>query len=583
MKKNYSLTFQLFLALLLVGCTHGSTQLKRLQQIDSLMEINPQAAYDSLCQDQKGMEQSGKIKIEMRHRLLMAKAENKLYLQMPSDSLFQEVVDYYESKGSSNDKMEARYLMGCIYRDQKEAPRAMQWYNEAAESADTLSKGCDYTTLFSIYGQMAEIYRYQYLHQKAIACLKNYCRYAALNNDRRNYIQGLAQAASEYYELGDTLQALKLILKSYKLYMKYNMVKEAARVLPTLIYIHLNRAQYQQARHYMNIYEKYSNLFDCNNNINSGYEHYYKAKGMLYLGINQVDSAEYYFRKLSHHKDFTYEASQGLLAVYRIHLNTDSIRKYSCLCEKEMDKILNGTQAKAVIQATSLYNYTKLQKKIDNEKSQKERTKHIILVSSIAILIGIIYVGKRYEDMRKHMSKKLANLSKDYLRTFKNLEKVREELDLLQKDSDSVILKKQKEIVSLQKSLQRYKIQFEQYNLADKKKALMTSDIVNTFKELSKPTKKHNLPQVEDWKELSAIFQQSLPLPFEKIQKGCLSPQEFQVCILTYLGMDNIEISVLTDTTSKVICNAKQKANKKLFNDNSASSLYKNLLNISNF
>lgn len=249
MKKNYSLTFQLFLALLLVGCTHGSTQLKRLQQIDSLMEINPQAAYDSLCQDQKGMEQSGKIKIEMRHRLLIAKAENKLYLQMPSDSLFQEVVDYYESKGSSNDKMEARYLMGCIYRDQKEAPRAMQWYNEAAESADTLSKGCDYTTLFSIYGQMAEIYRYQYLHQKAIACLKNYCRYAALNNDRRNYIQGLAQAASEYYELGDTLQALKLILKSYKLYMKYNMVKEAARVLPTLIYIHLNRAQYQQARH----------------------------------------------------------------------------------------------------------------------------------------------------------------------------------------------------------------------------------------------------------------------------------------------------------------------------------------------
>ena len=78
----------------------------------------------------------------------------------------------------------------------------------------------------------------------------------------------------------------------------------------------------------MNIYEKYSNLFDCNNNINSGYEHYYKAKGMLYLGINQVDSAEYYFRKLSHHKDFTYEASQGLLVTTQ-HLKY-RVRSYAC-------------------------------------------------------------------------------------------------------------------------------------------------------------------------------------------------------------------------------------------------------------
>lgn len=44
----------------------------------------------------------------------------------------------------------------------------MMWYNKAIECADTLSKKCDYVTLFSIYGQKAEVYSRQYLHREAI-------------------------------------------------------------------------------------------------------------------------------------------------------------------------------------------------------------------------------------------------------------------------------------------------------------------------------------------------------------------------------------------------------------------------------
>ena len=98
------------------------------------MENNPQAAYDSLCLYGKEMERGKSQKISMRYRLLMAKAQNKLFLAMPSDSAFQKVVDYYESKGTSNEKMEAHYLMGCIYRDQMEAPRAIQSFQEAADA-----------------------------------------------------------------------------------------------------------------------------------------------------------------------------------------------------------------------------------------------------------------------------------------------------------------------------------------------------------------------------------------------------------------------------------------------------------------
>ena len=146
------------------------------------MEKTPQAAYDSLCQHQMEFTQGHEQRVKMRYQLLKAKAENKLYLPMPSDSSFQDVVDYYDSKGTSNEKMEACYLMGCIFRDRKEAPKAMMWYNKAIECADTLSKKCDYVTLFSIYGQKAEVYSRQYLHREAINAYFYYSNYSIIYN-----------------------------------------------------------------------------------------------------------------------------------------------------------------------------------------------------------------------------------------------------------------------------------------------------------------------------------------------------------------------------------------------------------------
>ena len=50
----------------------------------------------------------------MRYRMLEAKALNKLFKPMPSNSLFQEVVVYYDRRGTPNEKVEALYLLKCI-------------------------------------------------------------------------------------------------------------------------------------------------------------------------------------------------------------------------------------------------------------------------------------------------------------------------------------------------------------------------------------------------------------------------------------------------------------------------------------
>lgn len=571
---RYSVFFTLLY--ILVGCTENRVQMQRLQVIDSLMEAHPQAAYDSLCRFDSLEVPDASRKVAMKCRILMAKAQNKLYLQLSADTKFQEVVDYYDSWGTDNEKMQAYYLMGCVFRDQKDAPKAMMSYKKAIECADTLRKECDYKVLFGIYGQMADIYRYQYLHKQSIECYKKYSYYAAKANNMASYIQGFELIASEYYALGDTLKAVEQIKKGYWQYKAHGMRQDAAQMLPTLIYVCLQRAQYQQAHYYMDIYEKESGLFDKNNNILTGREHYYKAKGMYFLGINRIDSAEYYYRKLGRY-GFRYETAQGLLSVYRKHLNGDSIRKYSISCEQEMDKILNSTQADAVIQANSLYDYKRLQKQMSDMVIQEEKNKNVLLLIGFIALFFSIYAYNKYKNNLRKKEIRLAKLNKEYLQAVDNAQNTIADYMELKKNTTLFEQKMIKKINVLQDVIDQYEAKLENVKQSDRIIAIENSDIFLKFKNATTPKLKAILPNQNDWKALEILFKQYFPLVYAKISRTKLSTQEFHVCVLSWLKFDNREMSILLQTTTSSICNAKQKANYKLFDQNSASSLYKNL------
>ena len=145
-------------AVMLFSGTCSSPYDARLQHIDSLMDSNPQAAYDSLSLFDSLHLYDGDRAGQMRLQLLLAKAQNKLYLPMPSDTVFMEVVSYYDRHGSANDRMLSRYLLGCIYRDQEKYPQTILAYQDAICFADTTETGCDYYLLSCIYSQMGRIY-----------------------------------------------------------------------------------------------------------------------------------------------------------------------------------------------------------------------------------------------------------------------------------------------------------------------------------------------------------------------------------------------------------------------------------------
>ena len=123
----------LFLCMLcLLSCTHRYPT--QLVVADSLCTVNPDSALRILKLMEDTMSSAGKAD-RMYYELLKADAMNKAYVDMTTDSILKEVVDYYDRHGSANEQMRAHYLLGCAYRDMGEAPMALQCYQDAVDKA----------------------------------------------------------------------------------------------------------------------------------------------------------------------------------------------------------------------------------------------------------------------------------------------------------------------------------------------------------------------------------------------------------------------------------------------------------------
>lgn len=82
------------------------------------------------------------------------------------------LADYFRSHGTRNERMTALYMKGRVHHDLGEMPQALDYYQQAAEQADTTHADCDLRTLYAVYGQMADLFDAQYLPDNEMEALK---------------------------------------------------------------------------------------------------------------------------------------------------------------------------------------------------------------------------------------------------------------------------------------------------------------------------------------------------------------------------------------------------------------------------
>ena len=570
--------FRFGILLVMLACTDWSRFDAALEEVRVVLNENPSMALEKL-DSMKMYWNEFPYDTQMRWQLLQLSAQNKCDTVFHSDSLQKELVAYFDRHGTPNERMHANYLLGRAYSDMGESPQALKWFQKAVECADTTTVGCDYHTLFVIYGQIAHIFDRHNLYLEEIEAWERYSHFAQKDNDTYNYIRGIELQESPYYCLDDTLNLMRTMEKARQLYLENGWEESATAVYAPVIFMLLQDGQYQRAHTMMQIFENKSGLFDASRNISPGREHYYYCNGMYHLGVHQVDSAEYYFRKLgTFHINRNYETYKGLHAVYRERRDIDSVMKYATLSEQALDSIQKDDQSEAVAIAHSMYNYNRMERMVEQREMEAQRMRWRIILAIVIGLAALLFVIQRYRRYKKRKEKELEEIGKEFLEKNEHLEQTKRNLLLLEEDRNRLAEELRDEIVQLQEEVDNYKKKFDCNSIYERELLLEKSPIVNKLHKKSKGNRNEDLPTDDDWMQLAVVIHEQLPAFYASIlQDTRLTKEEKRLCMLCRLNFYPGEIALLFDKSPQSITNMKSAVNDKLFDSKSASKLNANL------
>ncbi|MBQ5972026.1 MAG: hypothetical protein IJL45_06450 [Prevotella sp.] len=638
MRKIIPFTLTLLLLPLLLSCGHGGYR-ATLNHIDTLLRTDPSTALaitDSLSQYESNMSRAE----QMRTRLYRGVARIRTYKPVTDDSTAKAIAKYYDSHGTPNDRMMAYYLLGCTYRDLGDTPMQLECFQTAVERADTTRADCDYYTMVSIYGHMANLYDKQILPEEELKILKLAETCARKDNDTLSVFKAFELRMRPYYLLLDTNKVLSISDTIRAIYSQHGYNNIAAELLITPISIFLDRGQYDKTRELIDIYERESKLFDEKGNIQKGREYHYYNKGRYLLGIGKTDSAICYFYKALA-GGIEESACKGLLYAYKKLGNYDSIAKYAQLFVNANDSSWFAKNSQTVEQMTAMYNYSRHKKQAEEnavraEHAERIRTRLFLLLLAVIFISAYIYnkVRKAYKKKMMDKEKELHALEDKYMEAMDayteankdirllkleyvermqemNAEKTQLQTDIQQLSSQNDQLKDNiEEKISALNKLENdikeetsiYKSALEEKNetieklrndvisltktikaksLREHQREFLESDIYSRIQEVLSPQMKAKDISTEEWRLFTQTFCRCYPdfYTFLNVNSN-LTPEQMRVCMLLKIGLSEGDMSLLLNVNNMRITRLKTQVNKKLFGEENAKRLRNNLKSI---
>ncbi len=602
------------LIIVLLGCTGGNQYHALLERADSLMTGQPDSAYALLCAIDSADLQRQRKSVRMRVELLRAEAQNKLYIPFRTDSVLRKVADYYNRHGSPNDRLRSRYALGCAYRDLHEAPRAIEYYQNSIDCADTTSVGCDFKTLSCVYSQMADQLRHQLALSSAIESRRQSIRYSFLIKDTLNALYDMTQITTEYMMLNKKDSAEVIFSKAKSLYLENGHQREWAIASLPLAYIYLTQPQrLNKAREVLDLYESESGMFSPDGHLPPSECMYYYYRGLYQKEIGNLDSAEYFYRRMYYpNMEYTHEDAmyRGLLCIYREKGTADSIAKYTDLYTNANDSSIAHKDTELMVQMQASYNYGRLQKEAIKQKGKAAEAK-VWQAFFITFSVVLIFVIIRLRNRRILKHKELARTQQELQEAKEAYQKEVEELERLEDNHKKVVrliqrdlqhsqseselyhLKYQhaqkdlEEISSMHEaSIKSHKDEIERLNskiesLSIKNRLKNADDYQNTtiVKKLQDMEAKSQYTLSEhDWGTLIEVFGNHYPkLLANLLAISSVNENALRVCILITAGLRESAIANFLNIGDTAVSNYKSDINLALFGEKSARTLYKNL------
>ena len=549
--------FLLFIIMLLASCAGNRKYDDLMQRADSIMNVNDDSAKVAIrmLDGVKSQLLEFSKAQKMRYELLRHKAMNKAYISFTSDSKMKEVVDYYDRHGSANERMLANYVLGCVYRDMYEVPMALEYYNKAAEQADTTAADCDYGTLYRVYSQMGFLFSKQYLPYQLLDAFGKAEKYAYLAKDTLNAIINYQNKGDAYDYLGRKDSVVAINLRSANMFKRIGDNYNAAIALGCNYSYYIEKQDSVNAKKAFEAY--FSTGYEGNSNYGDAKAFLLCEKGRYYMFISRLDSAfSCLNQSLKLSKSYSNKAAATkVLAQYYARVNKPVLAmKYALKSSEYNDSDLLAVRESQLQQIQAMYNYGRNQEIARKAELKAERITMLVYVLIAGGVVIFLLLTHLYLKQLKKKKEKILVTKHLYDDSLLKLRQKQEELELLRTVNDrkiaDVIKEKEQTINKLKEDLKDIRDKYSNSSLSDVDILLKESSIYKRIKYLElhpKETMREN-----DWIELEETIEQLIP-SFIPLLKNRLNVIAYRICLLVKLEISTSSIAILLGLSSSAI------------------------------
>lgn len=542
------------------GCADNSRLRDEIDRAGRLADTCPDSAIALLDSLSPAINQADRA-TRMRYDLMLIKSRDKAYIEHRNDSMIAPVVEYFTGHSDPDLTPLALYYAGRVYSDLGDAPRALDYYQQALTTI-----GDDTIAHYNIYkvclSQMSELFMYQRLY-----------RYALESAEKAVDFSNELTLPIDYLTIGKSYSLLNVHDSTYLFYKKAYEVA-STRGDSSLIY----RVQHQFIEYYYKIgdFKKADSIISKLN-----MEYILQDKEQLYSIISKVKIANNNYNAALPYLKWLVDSgnihgkcyANAELANY--YSKQDDDYKTSVKYLNKYIELLDSTnkliQTDALAKAQGNYNYSLREK--DNHKLQQEnsrKTMIIVILSSILFSIVIITIsimrelkGKRtilsYRNIiLKSLFKSTYITSSEYRDNLqRNVDKLSEELSIVDDHKSALALK-----------LAKSKLHLKEMDVSIEERAenhlrLMNSDIVIKFKNCLNNDKKHISPEM--WDELSKAVDSSYPEFTHKLIDICgINRNEFRISLLIKIEFLPSEIATLLCKSRVAISSTRKRLSESI-------------------
>ena len=537
----------------LVACTeHGEFE-RRLAVADSLMAAEPDSAYRMLdaMSDEAGQMPQAK---RMRHLLLRTQAQRHAGIGFTSDSISNLLVSYYNAHGTPNERMTAHYLKGCSYLELGDEPATLRSFNEAVGTADTSALDCNYAQMGDIYGQIARIYNNHAMPDSALRAYGLAEHYARKANDTINVITIWGNKSNVLIDLGRISEALELREKAAERFKAMGYSKKAARVKGLCIKWYIQQGELDKAKAAMDEYEAISGYSRIKDETKSGWESYFHIKGTYYLETGKLDSANYYFKKLKLASDtlFNIQTAQKLQnaqSMYNYMRHQEAAHRKELESKNVQLRLYRGIAFILLFAAVMSFFVLLLRRRIRRNERQLVVVKREN--SRLNVLIG--NNNRKLDELNGLIEEKISII------TALNDQLNQQAIDLNSYHKQAETIQQLNERIAHYETEMMNQVTANLMNRLAEEPALMV-----VFQKLK--ARKEYLSKSE-WTDLYSTAEKYFPALCNIKTNPKVSVSEYQICVLTKLGLRINDIIYLTQISASNISNMRSRMLSKLFGE----------------